>query len=222
MAISDLQKRLGYQFKDLSLLTLALTHASASGTADYERLEFLGDRVLGLIVAECLYGLYPNEPEGDLSKRHTALVRGETLARAARALNLGDDMILSAAERTSGGAENDNILSDVLEAVIGAVYLDAGLAEARAVLEPLIEGDLKAMAAPPRDSKTALQEWSQARNLGLPEYTLVERTGPDHAPAFIIRVTVHGLPTMDGTGSSKRLAEKAAAQKMLEHLEAHT
>ncbi|HEY8964559.1 MAG TPA: ribonuclease III [Alphaproteobacteria bacterium] len=221
MTIGDLQQRLGYRFKDAALLTLALTHASA-GTADYERLEFLGDRVLGLIVAECLYNLYPHEPEGDLSKRHTALVRGETLARAARSLKLGDDMILSAAERSSGGAENDNILSDVLEAVIGAVYLDGGLEKARDVLTPLIDGDLKSMAAPPRDSKTALQEWSQARNFGLPEYSLVERSGPDHAPEFIIRVSVHGLPAMEASGSSKRLAEKAAAQKMLDHLESAT
>ena len=219
MTIGDLQQRLGYRFKDAALLTLALTHASASGTADYERLEFLGDRVLGLIVAECLYELYPSEPEGDLSKRHTALVRGETLARAARALDLGEDMILSSAERHSGGAENDNILSDVLEAVIGAVYLDGGLDQARNVLTPLIEADLQAMSAPPRDAKTALQEWSQARNLGLPEYTLVERTGPDHAPEFVIRVTLHGIPPMEGAGSSKRVAEKVAAQKMLDHLE---
>jgi ribonuclease-3 len=215
---SALQKRLGYTFTDKTLLTMALTHASAGGE-DYQRLEFLGDRVLGLIVAERLYELYPKEPEGDLSKRHTALVRAETLARAAAGLDVGVAALLSEAEKAAGGAANENILSDIMEALIGAVYLDGGLTAARTMLLPLLEEDLRTMAAPPRDPKTALQEWAQARGHGLPEYTVTERTGPDHAPDFTITVTVRGQPSATGKGASKRAAEKAAAMLLLERLE---
>lgn len=217
--LKALQKRLGYHFRQEPLLELALTHASANDQADYERLEFLGDRVVNMIVADRLYALYPDETEGDLSKRHTALVRGETLARAARALEVGADMIVSDAENTGGGRENDNILSDIMEAIIGAVYLDGGLECARKVLDPLIEGDLRDMAAPPRDPKTALQEWTQARNLGLPDYEVTGRSGPDHAPDFVITVRVTGKPPATASGPSKRAAEKSAAQMMLDRLE---
>lgn len=214
-----LQEKLGYFFEREDLLTLALTHSSAQDSdADYERLEFLGDRVLGLISAEILYAKFPNEPEGDLSRRHTALVRGETLARAARGLNLGEHLILSAAERQSGGADNDNILSDVMEAIIGAMYLDGGLESARSMLTPFINADLEAMAAPPRDPKTALQEYSQSLKHGLPEYTVLSRTGPDHAPVFVIRVAIPGHAAT-GEGNSKRAAEKAAANALLAQLE---
>jgi len=214
----DLQKRISYAFKNADLLKIALTHASAGG-ADYERLEFLGDRVLGLIVAEKVYALYPDEAEGDLSKRHTALVRAETLAAAARRLDLGAAVELSQAEKAGGGAKNENILSDVMEAVIGAVYLDGGLEAAQSFLGPLLEDDVKNMAAPPRDAKTSLQEYSQARDLGLPEYILTSRQGPDHAPDFTVTVTVKGFPPATARGSSKRAAEKAAAQLLLDQLE---
>lgn len=215
---AEFQDRLKYKFRDDTLLQTALTHASAGG-ADYERLEFLGDRVLGLVVAEQLYALYPNEREGDLSKRHTALVRAETLARVARTLDIGTAMVLSESERGSGGFDNENILSDIMEAVIGAVFLDGGLDEVRKLLKPLLAEDLRTMAAPPRDAKTALQEWAQARNLGLPEYTTIERKGPDHAPDFTINVTIPGYPPATGKGSSKRAAEKDAAQKLLDAVE---
>lgn len=217
-ARDDLQKRIGYVFREADLLKIALTHSSAGG-ADYERLEFLGDRVLGLIVAEKLYALYPDEAEGDLSKRHTALVRAETLARCARQLDIGTVVELSLAEKAGGGAKNENILSDVMEAVIGAVFLDGGLDAARAVLSPLVDNEVKNMPAPPRDSKTALQEYSQARELGLPEYILTSRTGPDHAPDFTVTVTVKGFPPATAAGSSKRAAEKAAAAILLDQLE---
>ena len=217
-AVAALEVRLGYKFTDQLLLRLALTHASMGGKDDYERLEFLGDRVLGLIVAERLYALYPNEPEGDLSKRHTALVRGETMAKAARTLDIGAAMLISESEKISGGQNNTNILSDVMEAVIGAVYLDGGLDDARKILMPLLESDLKAMQAPPRDPKTTLQEWSQAQGLGLPEYTTVARQGPYHAPDFTITVTIAGHDPITAKGPSKRAAEKAAAQAMMDRL----
>jgi ribonuclease-3 len=216
--LRDLQKLLGYRFKDETLLTLALTHASAGGEADYQRLEFLGDRVLGLIVAERLYALYPNEPEGDLSKRHTALVRGETMTKAARAIDIGQFMVISDAEKTSGVQNNANILSDIMESVIGAVYLDGGLDAARNMLVPLLANDLEAMKAPPRDPKTILQEWTQSKDLGLPEYVLTSRSGPDHAPDFTVTVTVTGYPSATATGPSKRAAEKAAAQALIDAL----
>ncbi|MCB1538400.1 MAG: ribonuclease III [Rhodospirillales bacterium] len=222
---ATLQTRLGYAFRDPSLLDLALTHASAPSAVDgpdYERLEFLGDRVLGLIVAERLYALYPHEPEGDLSKRHTALVRAETLAAIARRIDIGAAMRLSDAEKAAGGAHNENILSDMLEAVIGAIFLDGGLDAARAALNPLLDADIAAMPAPPRDAKTALQEWAQAHGLGLPEYILVERAGPDHAPSFTLAVKLADGRTAQGTGPSKRAAEKQAAQSLLELVEDRT
>lgn len=218
-ARKDLQARLGYDFRDTSLLETALTHASAGGDVDYERLEFLGDRVVNLIVAERLYALYPNESEGDLSKRHTALVRGETLALAARKLELGAHMVLSPAEKSGGGQDNNNILSDVMEAVMGAVYLDGGLDAARNVLNPLIADDLRTTLAPPRDAKTALQEWTQSKGLGLPEYEVTARSGPDHAPDFTVTVSITGQKSLTASGSSKRAAEKAAAQMMLGQIE---
>jgi ribonuclease-3 len=219
---TPLEKRLGYVFRDETLLKIALTHASAplaqSGGADYERLEFLGDRVLGLIVAEALYTLYPDEAEGDLSKRHTALVRAETLADAARRLDIASAMVLSDAEKAAGGANNENILSDMMEAVIGAIFLDGGWDAARKVLHPLFDETMRTMKSVPRDSKTALQEYTQSLGLGLPEYIVVARSGPDHAPDFTVRVTA-GKKSEEGQGSSKRAAEKAAAQKLLERLE---
>lgn len=216
-AKQDLQKRLGYRFKNEDLLDMALTHASAGGEADYQRLEFLGDRVLGLVVAECLYEMFPTEPEGGLSKRHTALVKGETLAKAARALDIGKAMIISDAEESGGGRLNANILSDIMEAVIGAAYLDGGLEAAQKILGPLLADDISALATPPRDPKTTLQEWSQAQGIGLPEYILVARDGPDHAPDFTVTVKINGREAT-AKGASKRAAEKAAAQALIDDL----
>lgn len=213
-----LQDRLGYSFKNNDLLMTALTHASVGSDTDYERLEFLGDRVLGLIVAEALYALYPNEPEGDLSKRHTALVRGETMTQSARSIDLGAYIRVSESEKSSGGLNNPNILSDIMEAVIGAVYLDGGLEAARAVLTPLLADALSAMKGPPRDPKTTLQEWTQGQGLGLPEYEITARSGPDHAPDFTVTVTVAGKKPATASGPSKRAAEKSAAQAMIDQL----
>jgi ribonuclease III len=216
--LTELEKRLGYHFKNPALLELALTHASTGCGTDYQRLEFLGDRVLGLIMAEQLYALYPQESEGDLSKRHTALVRGETMTKAARALDVGAFMLISDSEKMAGGQNKQNILSDIMEAIIGAVFIDGGLENARNILMPLLASDIQTMKTPPRDPKTMLQEWAQAQNFGLPEYTLTARSGPDHEPDFTITVTINEKYKASASGPSKRLAEKEAAQILINEL----
>ena len=218
-ATKKLQDDLGYHFKDIKPLEKALTHSSAGGTYNYERLEFLGDRVVGLALAHTLFKTFPDENEGDMAKRHAALVQGKTLAKIAREINLGAIMQLSEAERAAGGANNDNILADGLEALIGALYLDAGLPECQAAIEKLWGDRVKVMKRPPQDPKTALQEWAQARTLDLPSYELVGRSGPDHAPIFEIRVKVGDFPPWSAKGTSRRSAEKLAAAMLLAHLE---
>lgn len=209
------EARLGYRFRDRDYLRHALTHASTGGDRDYERLEFLGDRVLGLVVAHLLYKEFPEESEGSLARRHAALVSGATLAIIAGQIGLGDVMHLSEGERAAGGAKNDNILADVMEALIGAAYLDGSLEPCHALIAGLWKDALHIMAQPPQDPKTALQEWAQARGLGLPEYGLDSREGPDHAPVFRIRVRVEGFDPATGEGLSRRAAEKAAALQLM-------
>lgn len=209
-----LEDRLGYRFKDPSWRDKALTHSSKSGSINNERIEFLGDRVLNLVVADMLFKAFPTESEGQLAKRHSALVQGKMLWTIANAISLGSDVILSDAERSSGGAANENILSDAMEALIGAVYLDGGLDHARDVITRLW-GDVSNVTELHQDPKTELQEWVQARGLPLPEYEIVGRTGPDHAPVFEIEVRVQGYNPVMSEGTSRRQAEKTAAQKML-------
>lgn len=209
--------QLRYQFRQSSLLARALVHRSAasSDTASYERLEFLGDRVLGLVVAETLYRRFPSEAEGSLARRHTALVRKEALARVARAIGLGNWITMSRGEEDAGGRENAAILADVCEAVLGAVYLDGGLAPAKAFIESQWSVIMEEDTAPPKDAKTALQEWAQQRGKPLPVYETVGSQGPDHNPVFTVQVTVQGLPAVRASGSSKRVAAQAAAQELL-------
>lgn len=218
-ALGMLQDHLGYRFTDGKLLEKALTHSSAGGAYNYERLEFLGDRVVGLALAHTLFKTFPDENEGDMAKRHAALVQGKTLAKIAREIGLGQIMQLSEAERTAGGENNDNILADGLEALIGAMYLDGGLPACRDAIEKLWGDRVKVMKRPPQDPKTALQEWAQARSLALPGYELVGRSGPDHAPIFEIRVKVGDFPPWAAKGTSRRAAEKLAAAMLLAHLE---
>ncbi len=218
-AQSGLQKIIGYDFKDAGKLKAALTHSSTGSEHNYERLEFLGDRVLNLIMAQELYERFHEESEGDLAKRHAALVQGKVIARVARRIDLGPALHLSGAERAAGGADNDNILADSIEALLGALFLDAGLDECRRVILDLWSEDVQTMDRPPRDSKTALQEWAQARSLSLPVYTLISREGPDHAPLFEIEVRVEGHPPTRCRGASRRKAEKEAAAMLLTHLE---
>jgi ribonuclease-3 len=213
--IAAFEGRFGYRFHNRQRLDTALTHASTGADHNYERLEFLGDRVLGLVVAELLYEDFPHETEGDLARRHAALVSGATLAVIADNIELGAVLRLSDSERATGGAKNDNILSDVMEALIGALYLDAGIGPCKTVIGTLWRDILHTMEKPPQDPKTALQEWAQARGLKLPRYDLAARTGPDHAPVFTMTVSIDGFAPVSGDGPSRRAAEKAAAISML-------
>lgn len=215
--LSALQEILGYQFKEPERLWRALTHASAEGR-DYERMEFVGDRVVNLLIADMLYHAYPDETEGDMARRHTALVRGETLAGAARDTGLAQYVRLSQSEAGSGGYDNDHILADIVESVTAALYLDGGLDIARAFIVKALRAQMAAMTAPPLDPKTALQEWSQAKAIGLPVYDEISREGPDHAPTFTVEVSLPGHSPQLGKGASKRVAEKEAAEKMLKEI----
>lgn len=211
----------GRRFSNPALLRAALTHSSAGNVENYERLEFLGDRVLGLAVAELLYTAFPLESEGALAKRLAVLVQASTLARIARErLDLGSALIVSGGVRGAGtSSDNENILADSLEALLGALYLDSGIAPCLTFVRTLWKDAVLADSTPPRDPKTALQEWAQGRGLPLPAYDLVCREGPDHAPLFKIRVQVEGLPPREASGSSRRAAEKAAAQTLLDLIE---
>lgn len=211
---------LGHDFANPALLSEALTHASlnVSGPVrDYERLEFLGDRVLGLVVAHMLLEAFPDEREGDLAKRHVALVRKETLARVARAVGLSGAMRLSPGEEQSGTRQNDSVLSDICEAVIGALFLDGGFAVAERFVRARWREMLQEDIAPPRDYKSALQEWLQGRGLERPGYELAEQGGPAHAPFFTVRASGGGQ-SATGQGSTRKGAEQTAAQALLEQL----
>ena len=212
---------LDHRFRQPELLERALTHPSAADTpaASYERLEFLGDRVLGLIVADLLIARFPQEAEGALAKRLAALVRRETLAEVATSLVLSDHLHLARAEREAGEAANPALLADSCEAVIAALYLDGGLEAARGFVVPYWMPLLEADLMPPQDPKTALQEWAQGRGLPLPAYRELRRDGPPHEPLFAVEVSVAGQEPAQGEGRSKRLAERAAADRLLTLLE---
>ena len=210
---------LDYRFAKPDLLTDALTHPSADGVRgrSFERLEFLGDRVLGLVVADMLFRRFPNEAEGHLARRQAQLVRRDTLARVARGLGIDRALILSKGEDEGTGRDNPAVLADACEAIFGAVFADGGLDAAARVIRPLWEPLIAEAPAPPRDAKTALQEWAQGRGLPLPAYTVVAQAGSAHEPTFHIAVTVAGKAG-EGWGSSKRAAEQAAAAALLEQL----
>jgi len=226
--LTGLAQHLGHEFAQPELLREALTHPSAAdrrpdGTGDnsYQRLEFLGDRVLGLVVADMLLQRFPNEAEGPLALRHVNLVRRETLADVGRRLDLGQYLRLAKGEEAAGERDNPALLADACEAVIGALYLDGGLAAARAVIEEYWAPMQDAAGHPPQDAKTALQEWAQARALPLPDYQEVDRTGPAHEPVFTVEVRLEGQPAERGEGRSKRLAEQVAAERLLNRLSAN-
>ncbi|MGB0844398.1 MAG: ribonuclease III [Alphaproteobacteria bacterium] len=213
---------LKHEFKNKDLLNLALTHTSArtKKLADYERLEFLGDRVLGLLVSEELLNKFPKDKEGDLAKRLAQLVRKETLADVARTLKLGSFIRLSRGENASGGRDNPSLLSDVCEALIAALYLDGGLQAARNFVVPNWLPLIVSLNKPPRDAKTELQEWAQGQGYNLPAYTAVSQTGPSHNPVFVVSVEVESVGAQQGEGRSKRVAEQEAAQLMLKAIKA--
>lgn len=216
--MASLEDRLGHHFSDPALLRRALTHASADSTTSNERLEFLGDRVLGLIVAEKLHALYPGDAEGALALKFNALARGAACATAAEAAGLAEHLILANSEKAGGGRTKPAILSGACEAVIAALYLDGGMDVARAFVERYWAPLYETLGTDMRDAKTRLQEWSQGRGRGesgAPVYTLKDRSGPDHAPRFVVEARVPGLDAVTGEGGSKRAAEQDAAARLL-------
>jgi ribonuclease-3 len=211
---------IGYRFKDPALLEQALTHISAltgvrNRAGSYQRLEFLGDHVLGLVISDMLFRAFAKADEGEMSRRLADLVRKEACADVARAIELGDAIRLGASEANAGGRSRIAILADVCEALIGAVFVDGGYPAAAALIERLWSERMRTPARPLRDSKTVLQEWAQARGLPTPAYREVERKGPDHDPEFRITVELPDLAPAEGMGRSKRAAEQAAAAAML-------
>jgi len=216
---SALEERLGRRFDDQKLLARALTHSSLSGgmrtVRDLERLEFLGDRVLGLLTAEELWRRYPDFEEGDMAPRLNALVRKETCAKAALFFGVNEFILMSEWEEGSGGRKKKAILGDVMEALLGALYIDGGLEAARQVFDQFWTPNLEALSKFHRDAKTALQEWSQNKKLGTPDYVVLDADGPAHAPAFTIEVQVKGKKPAQGQGKSKRKAQMEAARAFL-------
>ena len=209
---------LDYEFANRGLLTAALTHRSSCLEVNYERLEFLGDRVLGLVIAELLMETFPRENEGDLSQRFHALVRKESLAEIAHNIGLPSLIRMGHGEHEFSRRENEAIIADVFEALLGAIYLDGGLAPAKKIIAQYFMPAMLKNSCPPQDAKTTLQEWLQSKGLGLPHYTLVEQKGPDHRPTFIVAVTAGQLGSAEGIGKSKRAAEQEAAGNMLSEL----
>jgi len=236
--LRDLTAALDYAFKDPELLRIALMHPSAITTsrskrgkkpapkgepkvergADNQRLEFLGDRVLGIVVAEMLFRAFPDEDEGALARRLAALVRQDSLDAVAREIGLGRYLTISRGEDEGGGRDNPAILADACEALIGALYLDGGLAAGRAFVERHWRPKMDAEAKPPQDAKTTLQEWAQAAGLALPLYTVVKSEGPPHDPVFEVEVSVAGHQPISARGRSKRAAEQAAARLLLDQV----
>ncbi|MET0372302.1 MAG: ribonuclease III [Sphingobium sp.] len=213
-----LERLIGRAPRDPEAYRRALTHGSAQA-ANYERLEFLGDRVLGLIVAEWLWQRFPDEPEGKLSRRFNALVSGETCAAVARGIGLAKHLVLGKQARDDGAVDSDNVLGDVMEALIGALYLEGGIDEARALVRRLWADRVDTQTSAPRHPKSALQEWAAANKRKPPEYGLTDRSGPDHALRFTVTVAIKGAGEASATGASKQEAETAAAKALLEKLE---
>ena len=218
-ALADwISSTFGHRPGDLAGYERALTHGSQAA-ANYERLEFLGDRVLGLAMAEWLFETFPGEPEGALSKRLNALVTGAVCANVARDLGVSAQLRLGKQARDDGAADSDNVLGDVMEALIGALYLDAGLEAARTAIRKAWGDRVKTQgSAAPQHPKSALQEWAAANNRRTPAYEVVERSGPHHAPRFTVKAAIGALAEATATGSSKQEAETAAAAALLEKL----
>ena len=211
-----LEQALGHAPRDLALYERALTHPSF-GADHYERLEFLGDRVLGLVVAEWLVKRF-DDSEGKLSQRLNAVVTGPVCAEIGRELGVPAHLRLGKQAQDDGVFQSDNVLGDVVEALIGALYLDAGLEAAAAFIHRAWGERVERLVAPPKHPKAALQEWAAANNRKPPDYSVTDRSGPDHALRFTVAVSIRGLGEASGTGSSKQEAEKAAAEAMLEKL----
>lgn len=223
--IATLENAIDYRFNDRHLAEQALTHASRSLSPgdrieSNERLEFLGDRVLGLVITEMLYAAYPDDSEGNLSRRLNALVRRETLADVADELDLARHIVMSRGEAEQGGRENPALAADAMEALIAAVHLDGGIDAARQLIRTLWTDRVRSGPnEPPKDAKTSLQEWSQSKGRGLPKYTVISQEGPPHAPAFTVEARLDAETAARATGPSKQKAEQAAAAQLLDAIE---
>ena len=219
--LAPLAAALGHEFADIGRLALAVTHSSVAGveagSSSYERLEFLGDRVLGLVIAEWLLERHPDESEGVIARRHSALVRADALVQVAEAIGLGRYLRLAPGEEVGGGRRKPAILADACEAVIAALYLDGGIEAAATFIRRAWASVIA--EEPLQDPKTALQHWALARGLPLPRYEIMGRSGPDHAPSFDVQVSVRGKEPAMASGPSKRDAEKAAAATLMQRLE---
>ena len=219
-AIRSFEQRLGYEFSNLSLLVEALTHSSIASDfrKDNQRLEFLGDRVLGLVMAEALLEIDQTAPEGTLAPRFNALVRKETCAEVARQIELGGVLKIGRSEMLSGGRRKDALLGDGMEAVIAAIYKDGGFEIAKTIIIKLWGDRIKNVKVDARDAKTMLQEWAQARGQNPPNYEVISRSGPDHAPDFLIKVILASGETSEAMAGSKRQAEQMAAKALLQKI----
>jgi ribonuclease-3 len=215
------QGRIGHSFRQPDLLLRAVTHASISSPtrADNQRLEFLGDRVLALVLAEALLGADTSASEGQLAPRFNALVRKESCAEVAREIGLGEVLKLGRSEMMSGGRRKEALLGDAMEAVLAAVYLDGGFEAARALVLRLWESRIGGVDIDARDPKTSLQEWAQARGIAVPKYSEISRDGPDHQPQFTVEVRLETGAAEAATAGTKRVAEQAAARALLARLE---
>jgi len=218
----DLSRRLGLSFSNLALLNRALTHRSYvneyESVEDNERLEFLGDAVLDFIAGAWVYNRFPELPEGDLTKIRSALVRNQQLAKFSRKLELGRALRLGRGEASSGGRGRDNLLGSAFEALVGAIYLEAGLETVKAFVTPIFEDAREIILDEIHDPKSQLQEWTQSQKLGAPHYRVISTSGPDHAVVFEIVVEVAGVEKGRGTGTSKSAAEHDAAQDAMKNL----
>ena len=218
MSIAEfVTEKLGHEPRDIAVFERALTHPSV-GRDNYQRLEFLGDRVLGLVMAEWLSELFPGEQEGTLSHRFTILVSRVTCAEVARAVGVIDHIRLGKQARDDGAINSDNVTGDVVEALIAALYLEGGVDAARRFIRDAWAPFIDARSAAPRHPKSLLHEWAEGHGRKPPTYTVVERSGPPHAPRFTVRATVNGLGEADGEGLSKQDAETAAATALLEQV----
>ena len=219
-AIRSFEQRLGYEFSNLSLLVEALTHSSIASDfrKDNQRLEFLGDRVLGLVMAEALLEIDQTAPEGTLAPRFNALVRKETCAEVARQIELGGVLKIGRSEMLSGGRRKDALLGDGMEAVIAAIYKDGGFEVAKTIIINLWGDRIKNVKGDARDAKTMLQEWAQARGQNPPNYEVISRSGPDHAPHFLVKVILASGETSEAMAGSKRQAEQMAAKALLQKI----
>lgn len=212
---SALYDKIGYRFQNEGLLDLAFTHSSKSGEENYERLEFLGDRILGFVISILLYGTFPDEPEGKLARRFMNLVRQETLADVARVMDLAPYITMSKGEEKSGGGDKDSVLSDCCESLLAAVYLDGGIEPVEKIVKTFWKICLLENQTAEKDAKSMLQELAQGQGKPLPEYNVVEVVGSKHKPTYVMEVLVKGWDPVKGSGLSKRAAMQDAAEKLL-------